>query len=40
MSINELESIDYGLVDDMLTERGNDSYNYPYKASQEDFNKF
>lgn len=40
LSINELENIDYGLVEDMLTEKNNDSYDYPYKATQEDFNKF
>ena len=40
LSINELENIDYGLVEDMLTEKVNDDYQYPYKASQEDFDKF
>ena len=28
------------LVADMLTEKGNDEYNYPYKATQKDFDKF
>ena len=40
LTVNELENMDYGLVKDMLIERGNDSYNYPYKATQEDFDKF
>ena len=40
MSIDDLENIDFGLVADMLTEKDNDNYNYPYKASQEDFDKF
>lgn len=40
LTIDELENMDYGLVEDMLTEKGNDKYEYPYKASQEDFNKF
>lgn len=40
LSIDELENIDFGLVQDMLTERANDEYKYPYKASQEDFDKF
>ena len=40
LSIDDLENIDYGLVQDMLIEKGNDEYNYPYKASQEDFNNF
>ena len=40
LSIDELEQIDFGLVADMLTEKGNDQHEYPYKASQEDFNRF
>jgi hypothetical protein len=40
LSINELEEMDFGLVADMFTEQGNDEYKYPYKASQEDFDKF
>ena len=40
LSIDELENIDFGLVADMLTEKDNDNYDYPYKASQEDFDKF
>ncbi len=40
LTIKELEDIEYGLVEDMLTEKGNDEYKYPYKATQEDFNKF
>ena len=40
LSIDELEMIDFSLVQDMLTEKANDDYQYPYKASQEDFDKF
>ena len=40
LSIEDLENIAYGLVEDMMTEKGNDEYKYPYKASQEDFDKF
>ena len=40
LSINELENMDFGLVADMLTERENDEHKYPYKASQEDFDRF
>lgn len=40
LSVNELEMIDFGIVQDMLTEKANDEYKYPYKASQEDFDKF
>jgi len=40
LSIDELETIDFALVSDMLTEKANDEHKYPYKASQEDFDKF
>lgn len=40
LTIDELENMDYGLVEDMLTEKGNDQYEYPYKASQKDFDNF
>ena len=40
LSIDDLDNIDFGLVADMLTEKDNDNCDYPYKASQEDFDKF
>ena len=40
LSVEELELLDFGLVADMMTERNNDQYDYPYKASQKDFNLF
>lgn len=40
LSVDELESIEFGLVVDMLVEKGNDEYKYPYKASQKDFDRF
>ena len=40
LSIDDLDNIDFGLVADMLTEKDNDNYNYPHKASQEDFDRF
>ena len=40
LSVSELEDIDFGLVADMLVEKSNDEYKYPYKATQEDFDKF
>ena len=40
LTIEELEQIDYALVVDMLTEKSNDEYKYPYKASQKDFDNF
>lgn len=40
LTIDELENMDFGLVEDMMTEKDNDNYDYPVKASQKDFNKF
>lgn len=40
LSLDELNEIDFGLVMDMLTERCNDEYDYPYKATQKDFDNF
>ena len=40
LSLDDLEEIEYGLVEDMITEKNNDNYDYPYKATQEDFDKF
>lgn len=39
-TISDLEQVDYGLVADMIIERGNDEYDYPVKATEEDFKKF
>lgn len=40
ISVNELEQMDFGVIADMMTEQGNDSYNYPFKATQKDFDRF
>jgi hypothetical protein len=40
ISFRDLALIDVGMVFDMMTESGNDSYKYPYKATQADFDKF
>lgn len=40
LSVTELENMDFGLVADMLVEKGNDEHKYPYKATQEDFDRF
>lgn len=40
LSVNELENIDFGLVQDMLVEKANDEHKWPYKASQKDFDRF
>ena len=39
-TVEELEQVEFGLVLDMLTEKGNDEHKYPYKATQQDFDKF
>ena len=36
----ELELYTMGFIYDMLTERSNDDYDYPIKATQEDFDNF
>ena len=40
LSVDDLENIDFGLVQDMLTERANDEHKWPYKATQKDFDNF
>ena len=40
LSIDELEHIDFGMVADMMTEQANDNCEYPYKATQKDFDRF
>ena len=40
LSVMELEQIDFGLVADMMVEKGNDDFNWPQKASQDDFDRF
>lgn len=37
---SDLCNLDYGLVIDMLIERGNDAEEYDYVATQEDFDRF
>ena len=39
-SIEELEEVEFGLVYDMMIEKDNDKHEYPYKATQKDFDKF
>lgn len=36
----DLDVLTYGMVLDMFTERANDDYKYPYKATQTDINKY
>ena len=40
LSLSELEELEFGVITDMLTEKDNDNFEYPIKATQEDFNKF
>lgn len=40
LRISDLDLLDYGTVQDMIIERGNDREDYDYKATQEDFDRF
>ena len=40
LKISELEEITVGELLDMLIEKGNDQYEYPIKATREDFARF
>lgn len=40
ISISDLDLLTIGMVHDMWTEKGNDSYEYPVIASQDDMDKF
>jgi hypothetical protein len=38
--MDDLEQLTIGIVLDMLTEQKNDDFEYPYKATQADFDRF
>lgn len=40
LSVEDLEQIDFGLVQDMLVEKANNEHRWPYKATQKDFDNF
>ena len=40
LSLDELELITIGMVNDMFIEKENDECKYPYKAQQSDFDSF
>ena len=40
ISFRDLALVSVGMVFDMMTESSNDSYQYPYRATQADFDKF
>jgi len=40
LSMEDLDYLTLGMVFDMMTERGNDEYEYPQKATQDNFDDF
>lgn len=40
ISLADMEQLRHGDVVDMIIEQQNDNYQYPYAATQEDFDKF
>lgn len=40
LSLSDLNALEYGDIQDMLIERGNDSENWQQIASQDDFDRF
>lgn len=40
ISFRDLALVSVGMVFDMMTESVNDDFNYPYRATQADFDKF
>jgi hypothetical protein len=40
LSMQELELLTIGLIDDMFIEKENDNFDYPSLATQEDYNLF
>lgn len=40
LCMSDLDDMTMGMVYDMLIEKANDQEKYPYKATQEDINKF
>lgn len=36
----DLEALTLGMVNDMFIEKGNDSYDWKYVATQDDFDRF
>ena len=39
-TLSDLDEIDFGMVIDVMTENGNDHYEYRQLATQEDFDNF
>lgn len=40
LMLDELDMLEYGMVMDMIIESGNDTVDYPKKATQAQFNEF
>ena len=40
LRVADLTALDYGMIVDMMIERGNDKEKYDYVATQEDFDRF
>ena len=40
LMLDELDMMEYGMVMDMMIESGNDTVDYPKKATQAQFNEF
>ncbi len=40
LTLDDLDSLEYGLIIDMMTESANDEYEYRPLATQEDFDRF
>lgn len=40
LSLNDMDEMSVGLVNDMFTEKSNDNYDWKQLASQEDMDKF
>lgn len=40
LKLSDLDVLDYGFIQDMITELDNDSYKYKEVANQADFDKF
>ena len=40
ISLSELDLLTIGIVNDMFTEKENDDFKYPYRATQNDYDSF
>lgn len=40
LSMSDLEDLDVGMINDMFTEKANDSYEWKQIATQDDFDRF